>query len=71
MKTKDLKIGDVLICNETIKNIVGWVLFEEGKEYEVLLVDEEEDEVFLNHVLYANEYEPQHIGFVKEYFTPK
>lgn len=53
-----MRKGDKLICKETVNNIFGMPLFEKGKEYEVLYVDNEQTEVMvtLNHNLYANEY---------------
>jgi hypothetical protein len=64
-----MKKEDILICQETIKNSFGWILFESGKEYKVLNIDDEE--VFLNHTLYANEYNSFPINWVLEKFKLK
>lgn len=64
-----MKRGDILTCQETIKNPFGWILFECDKDYEVLSVDD--DEVFLNHTLYANEYNSFPIEWVLEKFKIK
>ena len=36
-----IRKGDKLICTEDVNNMFGWPLFEKGKEYEVLYVDNE------------------------------
>jgi len=66
---KEYKEGDILICIRQIDNMMGWPLFNEGEEYEVLHIDD--DEVFLNHVLYGNELSSRTIEYVKENFRYK
>jgi hypothetical protein len=53
-----MRKGDKLICQKEVNNLLGQPLFERGKEYDVLYVDNEDVEVMvcLNHNLYANEY---------------
>lgn len=65
-----LRKGDKFICNKTINNIIGWPLFEEGKVYDVLYVDNEQAEikVMLNHNLYANEYIEYPIDWINNNF---
>lgn len=65
-----MKKGDKLICKKNINNIFGLPLFEKGKEYEVLYVDNEQVKVMvvLNHNLYANEYMEYTIDWVNENF---
>lgn len=65
-----MRKGDKLICKETINNIFGMPLFEKGKEYEVLYIDNEKVEVMvvLNHNLYANEYQQYPIDWVNKNF---
>ena len=65
-----MRKGDKLICKETVHNIIGWPLFEKGKEYEVLYVDNEQSEIMvvLNHNLYANEYNEYPIDWVNKNF---
>lgn len=65
-----MKKGDRLICKKNINNIFGWPLFEKGKEYEVLYVDNEQVKVMvvLNHNLYANEYMDYSIDWVNKNF---
>lgn len=62
----NLKKGDKLMCIYTINNIMDMPLFEEGKTYEIL--DIQDDEVCLNHNLYANEYGYFYIDFVQRNF---
>jgi len=64
-----MKIGDILICKEEVKNSFGWILFELDKEYEVLNIDDEE--VYLNHTLYGNEYNSFPIDWVLVKFKLK
>ena len=49
-----MRKGDKLICKKDIKNIFGWILFEKGKVYEVLYIDNEKPEIMvvLNHKMY-------------------
>jgi len=65
-----LRKGDKFICNKTINNILGLPLFEEGKVYYVLYVDNEQVEIMvvLNHNLYANEYMEYPIDWIKNNF---
>jgi hypothetical protein len=65
-----LRKGDKFICNKTINNVFGSPLFEEGKVYDVLYVDNEQVEikVVLNHNLYANEYMGYPIDWVNNNF---
>jgi hypothetical protein len=61
-----MKKGDKLVCLETINNILGNPLFITGKTYTILSVDD--DEVFLDHILYANEYNSFSIEWVNKKF---
>lgn len=65
-----MRKGDKLICKETVNNIFGMPLFEKGKEYEVLYVDNEQTEVMvtLNHNLYANEYMQYSLDWISKKF---
>jgi len=62
-----MRKGDILICRENVNNFLDMPLFEKGKEYKVLYIDEQE--VTLNHNLYANEYQSYPIKWVNEKFT--
>jgi hypothetical protein len=68
-----MRKGEILICKETINNVLGMPLFEKGKEYEVLYVDNEQTEimVILNHNLYANEYMEYPLDWVSKKFKSK
>ena len=68
-----IRKGDKLICTEDVNNMFGWPLFEKGKEYEVLYVDNEDFEVMvcLNHNLYANEYNSFPLDWVNNNFKKK
>lgn len=68
-----MRKGDKLICKETIKNIFGMPLFEKDKEYEVLYIDNEKNEIMvvLNHNLYANEYTEYSLDWVSKKFKIK
>ena len=68
-----MRKGDKLICTKEVRNLLGWVLFEKGKEYEVLYVDHDDFEVMvcLNHTLYGNEYNSFSIEWVRERFAHK
>lgn len=68
-----MRKGDKLICKETIKNIFGMPLFEKDKEYEVLYIDNEKNEIMvvLNHNLYANEYKEYSLDWVSKKFKIK
>jgi hypothetical protein len=61
-----MKKGDKLVCLETINNMLGNPLFIMGKTYTILSVDDEE--VFLDHILYANEYNSFSIEWVNKKF---
>lgn len=65
-----MRKGDKLICKETVNNIFEMPLFEKGKEYEVLYVDNEQTEVMvtLNHNLYANEYRQYSLDWISKKF---
>ena len=68
-----MRKGDKLICKETVNNVFGMPLFEKGKEYEVLYIDNEKTEVMviLNHNLYVNEYMEYPLGWVSKKFKSK
>jgi hypothetical protein len=53
-----MRKGQKLICKKKITNKVGIPIFEEGKIYEVIYVDNEgtDIQVCLNHILHGNEY---------------
>jgi hypothetical protein len=61
-----MKKGDKLVCLETINNGLGNPLFIMGKTYTILSVDD--NEVFLDHILYANEYNSFPIEWVNKKF---
>lgn len=65
-----MRKGDKLICKETVNNVFGMPLFEKGKEYEVLYIDNEKVEVMvvLNHNLYANEYKEYPLEWINKNF---
>ena len=65
-----IRKGDKLLCTEDVNNVFGWPLFEKGKEYEVLCVDNEKVKTFitLNHNLYANEYMEHELEWVLKRF---
>jgi hypothetical protein len=65
-----MRKGDKLICINEIKNIMNMPLFEKGKTYDVLYVDNEDVEVMvcLNHNLYANEYNSFPLEWVNKNF---
>ena len=68
-----MRKGEILICKETVNNVLGMPLFEKGKEYEVLYIDNEKTEVMviLNHNLYANEYMEYPLEWVSKKFKSK
>ena len=68
-----MRKGDKLICRETVNNVFGMPLFEKGKEYEVLYIDNEKTEVMviLNHNLYANEHMEYPLDWVSKKFKSK
>ncbi len=68
-----MRKGEILICKETVNNVFGMPLFEKGKEYEVLYVDNEQAEIMvvLNHKLYANEYMEYPLDWVSKKFKSK
>jgi hypothetical protein len=65
--------GDKLICTKEVRNYLGWLLFEKGKEYDVLYVDHNDIKVMvcINHTLYGNEYNSFPIEWVREHFVHK
>lgn len=65
-----MRKGDILICKQTINNMIGWPLFEKDQEYKVLYVDNEQSEIMvvLNHRLYANEYNEYPLEWVEKNF---
>ena len=65
-----MRKGDKLICKKDIKNIFGWILFEKGKVYEVLYMNNEDVKVMvcLDHTLYSNEYNQFPLEWVNEKF---
>ena len=65
-----MRKGEILICEQTVNNLLGQPLFEKGKEYEVIYVDNEQREIMvtLNHNLYANEYQSYPIEWVNKNF---
>ena len=66
-----MRKGDKLICKETVNNIFGMPLFEKGKEYEVLYIDNETLKIMvtLNHNLYGNEYNNFPIDYINKNFS--
>jgi hypothetical protein len=65
-----IRKGDKLLCTEDVNNVFGMPLFEKGKEYDVLYVDNEKVKTFivLNHVLYGNEYMEHELQWVLKRF---
>ena len=65
-----IRKGDKLICTEDVNNVFGWPLFEKGKEYEVLYVDNEKVKtyIYMNHNLYGNEYMEHELQWVLKRF---
>ena len=65
-----MKKGDKVKCLKTIKNLLGCTLFEKGKIYNVLHVDNETVRVMvtLDHILYANEYMEYDLDWVLKNF---
>lgn len=70
---KFMRKGDKLICTKEVRNYLGWLLFEKGKEYEVLYVNHDDIKVMvcINHKLYGNEYNSFSLEWVNERFTHK
>lgn len=68
-----IRKGDKLICTEDINNVFGMPLFEKGKEYDVLYVENEKVKTFivLNHVLYGNEYMEHELEWILKRFKRK
>jgi len=68
-----IRKGDKLICTEDVNNMFGWPLFEKGKEYEVLYVDNEKVKtyIYMNHNLYGNEYMEHELQWVLKIFKKK
>ena len=65
-----IRKGDKLICTEDVNNMFGWPLFEKGKEYDVLYVENEKVKTYIvmNHNLYANEYMEYDLEWVLKRF---
>lgn len=65
-----IRKGDKLICSKGVNNIFGMPLFEKGKEYEVLWVDNEKEKsvIVLKHILYSNEYSEFDLDFIRKNF---
>ena len=65
-----MKKGDKLKCLETVNNILEMPLFEKGKVYEVLYMNNEDVQIMvcMNHNLYANEYNQFSLEWVNEKF---
>jgi hypothetical protein len=65
-----IRKGDKFLCTEDVNNLLGWPLFEKGKEYDVLWIDNEKVKIFitLNHVLYGNEYMEHELEWVLKRF---
>lgn len=63
---ENLKESDKLKCIKSVNNLFGWPLFIKDKEYNVMCIYG--GEVILNHILYANEYLPYPLNFVKKHF---
>lgn len=57
--------GDKLICIESVFNFLGQPLFIKDEVYLILGIDN--DELFLNHTLYGNEY----MSYPKEWINKK
>jgi len=49
-----MKKGDKLLCVNNIHNLIGNILFEENQIYTILGIDD--DMIYIDHILYANEY---------------
>ena len=66
----NIRKGDKLLCTEDVNNVFGWPLFEKGKQYEVLYVDNEKVKtyVYMNHNLYGNEYMEHELEWVLKNF---
>ena len=66
----NIRKGDKLLCTEDVNNVFGWPLFEKGKQYEVLYVDNEKVKtyVYINHNLYGNEYMEHELQWVLKRF---
>ena len=61
------KIGDKLICIKDIYNLLNNPLFVKGNTYKVLSIIDNED-IILDHILYANEYGDFTENFVNKNF---
>jgi len=66
----NIRKGDKLLCTEDVNNVFGWPLFEKGKQYEVLYVDNEKVKsyIYMNHNLYGNEYMEHELEWVLKRF---
>jgi len=63
-----MKVGDKLKCKNDINNLYGDPLFIKDNIYEILYIDEQNEVIVLNHVLYANEYAEQTMMYVRDNF---
>lgn len=61
------KIGDKLLCLNDIVNILGMPLFIKGNEYTILNIMGP-DEIILNHILYANEFNDWSENYIDKNF---
>ena len=70
-----MNVGDKLICINQINNVLGWPLFDKGKEYQILDIDYDElgkiMSATLNHTLYSSEYIEHKLDFIKNNFRTK
>jgi len=62
-----MKKDDKFKCLKTVNNLLGQPLFIKGETYTVLYVDGDDD-ITLNHILYANEYRGFSLRFINEHF---
>ena len=65
-----MRQGDKLRCLKTLNNVFGQPLFLKNEIYEVLYVDQEDVKIYvtLNHILYANEYQPYDLEWINKHF---
>ena len=66
----NIRKGDKLLCTEDVNNVFGWPLFEKGKQYDVLYVENEKVKTYIvmNHNLYGNEYMEHELQWVLKRF---
>lgn len=62
-----MKKGDKLYCIKNQENLFGEILFEKGKIYTVLDFDDPFS-VYLDHILYGNEYSYFPVDWVEKNF---